>query len=126
MSPQELAEAVAAARTQWGIEVDPQRLHTYAARHGAPTQLVDLCLTCACNDRDTTALAAFDRELRTSVDRAARKVGGGRVDIDEVLLRLRARLLVGDGRTGAAIAEVPNNATMARLAIERIIEWLPP
>jgi RNA polymerase sigma-70 factor (ECF subfamily) len=108
VSPQELAEAVAAARTQWGIEVAPERLQTYATRGGTPsasTHLVDLCLACACNDGDTTALAAFDRELRATVDRAARKVGGGRVDIDEVLQRLRARLLVGDGRTGAANAD---------------------
>lgn len=106
-SLQELADAISAARSQWGIEVIAQRLQAYAARNGEPaanTRLVDLCLACACNDGDTTALAAFDRELRTSVDRAARKVGGGRVDIDEVLQRLRARLLVGDGRA-PAIAE---------------------
>ncbi len=107
-STHELAEAVSAARSQWGIEVNPQRLQAYAARNGeiaASTRLTDLCLACACNDGDTNALAAFDRELRTSVDRAARKVGGGRVDIDEVLQRLRARLLVGDGRSAPAISD---------------------
>lgn len=99
---------MAAARSQWGVDVNPQRLQAYAERNGAvaaSTRFTDLCLACACNDGDPAALAAFDRELRTSVDRAARKVGGGRVDIDEVLQRLRARLLVGDGRTGPAIAE---------------------
>ena len=107
-SPQELAEAVLAARSQWGIAVTPQRLQTYAARNGslaANTRLHDLCLACACSDGDATALTAFDRELRASVDRAGRKVGGGRVDLDEVLQRLRARLLVGDGRRAPAIAE---------------------
>lgn len=107
-SSQELAEAVSAARAQWGIEVIPERLQAYAERNGAPattTRLADLALACACVDGDRTALAAFDRVLRTCVERAGRKVGGGRVDIDEVLQRLRARLIVGDGRNAPAITE---------------------
>ena len=38
------------------------------------------------------------------MERADRKVGGGRIDVDEVMQRLRTRLLVGDGRA-AAITE---------------------
>jgi RNA polymerase sigma-70 factor (ECF subfamily) len=106
-SSQELAEAVSTARTQWGVEVTPERLQSYVARSAAATNLhlVDLCLACACTDGDAIALAAFDRELTSSVERANRKVGGGRVDGEEVLQRLRARLLAGDGRDAPAIAE---------------------
>jgi RNA polymerase sigma-70 factor, ECF subfamily len=101
-------DAVSEARTAWGIEVTPERLQAYAERVAPVTsqvRLTDLCLTCACVDGDVTAIAVFDRELRAAVESAVRRVGGGRVDHDEVIQRLRARLVVGDGAGPAPISE---------------------
>nr|MBA3457574.1 hypothetical protein [Deltaproteobacteria bacterium] len=67
--PDGLVEAVAAARTQWGIEVTTERFSPYVASRATADpgelRLVDLCLACACVDGDPKAIAALDRELVT-------------------------------------------------------------
>lgn len=107
--PDGFAEAIAAARALWGIEVDPERLQRYVTsrRDAGATglRLMDLCLACGCANQDPKAIAAFDRELVSLIESAIRQVGGGRVDADEVAQRLRTRLLVGDGQVGPAITD---------------------
>ena len=65
----------------------------------------DLELARACLQGDSAALARFDGELASCVDRAVRKVGGDRATVDEITQRLRARLLVAEGERPARIAE---------------------
>ncbi len=109
MPPDGFAEAVAAAKALWGIDVSPEQLHGYVKDRGNPSttalRLMDLCLACGCAKRDPKAIAAFDRELVSLIEGALRQVGGGRVDADEVAQRLRTRLLVGDEQVGPAITD---------------------
>src|SRR5688572_18506791 len=95
-----MAEAAAAARTLWGIDVTVDQLQAYVTTRPSADltelRLMDLCLACACVAGDPKALAALDRELVTCSARAIRQVGGGRVDADEVAQRLRVRLFVGE------------------------------
>lgn len=65
----------------------------------------DLELARACLRGDAGALAQFDGELASCVDRAVRKVGGDRAMIDEITQRLRTRLLVAEEDRAAKLTE---------------------
>ena len=96
---------LAAARAAWpGVDVAATTFEAYAAsREGG--ELPDLYLACGCVERDPRALAYFEQELASCVERAVRKVGGDRTAVDEVTQRLRERLLVGTAGRPARITE---------------------
>lgn len=96
---------LAAARQAWpGVEVEPATLAAYVEARGGE-QIVDLYLACACCHGDGTAIALFQRELATAVERAVRKLGGDRAAADELAQELRERLLVATPARPARIAE---------------------
>jgi RNA polymerase sigma-70 factor (ECF subfamily) len=96
---------LAAARAAWpGVEIAVATFEAYAAAR-AGSELADLYLACACVERDARALAYFEQELTSCVDRAVRKVGGDRSSVDEVTQRLRERLLVGTAERPPRITE---------------------
>lgn len=98
-------QQVAEARAAWpGIELDAGTFAAYVAARGGD-QIADLYLACGCAQRDPRAVAAFDRELASCVDRAARKLGGDRSLVDEITQRLRERILVGGGDRPPRITE---------------------
>ncbi len=86
---------VSAARQAWpGVAIPTATFAAYVAERGGG-ELADLYLACGCAHGDAAALAHFERELATCVERAGRKVGGDRTAVDEVKQQLRERLLVG-------------------------------
>jgi RNA polymerase sigma-70 factor (ECF subfamily) len=109
----ELTLALATGRNAWpGIQLEPGPFGAHLAARVdadgatlAELHVADLALTCACLARDPVALAAFERELRTCADAAVRRAGGDASTRDEVLQRLRERLVVGDHTRGARLAE---------------------
>jgi len=104
-----LAEQLAAAEERWpGVSVDGRRFVTHwaaqLARAGdvgaaiGQLHLTDLYLAFACAEGDTGALRAFGT-LLSSVAGAVRSVDGSPSFVDEILQRLRTRVLVPeDGR----------------------------
>jgi RNA polymerase sigma-70 factor (ECF subfamily) len=105
-----LAKQLADAEARWPeVEVDRRRFVTHWAEQLARASdvaaameqlhLPDLYLAFACGERDATALRAFGT-LLSSVAGAVRSVDGAPSFVDEILQRLRTRVLVAeDGRT---------------------------
>jgi RNA polymerase sigma-70 factor (ECF subfamily) len=105
-----LAKQLADAEARWPeVEVDRRRFVTHWAEQLARAadvatamdqlHLPDLYLAFACGEGDATALRSFGT-LLTSVAGAVRSVDGAPSFVDEILQRLRTRVLVAeDGRT---------------------------
>lgn len=65
----------------------------------------DLFLACACARGQQAAIACFEREVLTDVDRAVRGLDAADAFLDEVKQRLRTKLLTGDAEHPPRIAE---------------------
>lgn len=107
-----LQEAVAAARAAWPeLTMDAGAFVGYLAARlpegEEPVAAVravhaaDLYLACACGAGDRVALARFDRDFLSPVDRYVAGVDSSPAFADEVWQRLRERLLVGAPVRGA-------------------------
>lgn len=101
-----------AARAAWpGVEVPLARWHAYVAEREPPgdssraLHATDLYLASAVADGDAAALAHLDAVLHACVERAARRIGGDRALCDDILQRLRERLMLADGARRAGITE---------------------
>lgn len=97
----QIADAVTGARAAWpAIEVAVDVFFAYLAERlpdgEAPAALhvADLFLACGCAHGDAAAIAAFDAQCLSVVDRALPKLGLDAATIDEVKQRLRRSLLV--------------------------------
>lgn len=95
------AAAIADARVAWpAIEVSADAFNAYLAEHLPGTDdlaalhVADLFLACGCAHGDAAAIAAFDAQCLSVVDRALPKLGLDAATIDEVKQRLRRSLLV--------------------------------
>ena len=74
----------------------------------------DLALAGACARGDAAALAAFDAEVLPAAAAAVRGMRAGDAEIDEVVQRVRARLLVRDGDRAPRIADYGGRGDLAR------------
>jgi RNA polymerase sigma-70 factor (ECF subfamily) len=96
-----LAVWIATAREAWPhIDLPDERFVLHLARHApadlaSPPNVVDLYLACACVEGNPQALAELDARYIVDIGRAIWQVGDG--DRDDVLQRVREKLLVGGG-----------------------------
>lgn len=97
------AAALAEAREQHpDLGVDDAVVRTWVSERlgegatlddaAATHHIADLLLACACAQHDPTAVAVFERELTPILVTAVQ--GAGATDVDEVVQRIRERLLV--------------------------------
>jgi RNA polymerase sigma-70 factor, ECF subfamily len=117
-----LAEQLADAEARWPeITVDLQRFATHWAAQLARANdlgtameqlhLSDLYLAFACAEGDATALRSFGT-LLSSVAGAVRSVDGAPSFVDEILQRLRTRVLVPEDGRSARILDYAGRGTL--------------
>lgn len=88
-----------------------ERCATAAALDGI--DLAGLLLAAACLQGDTAAVAQLDAIVRQSGGRSVRRVDPQDEFADEVLQRLRTRLLVGEGSRGPRLADFRGTGSLA-------------
>ncbi len=129
--PAELAALVAAARGAWpSLTVDPEGFVRHlAARLAADSELArvqvsDLWLAYACLQQDAAALEAFDKLAAANVPPVLGHLPAG-LTADEVLQRLRVKLLVWSGDQPPAITTYSGKGPLVgwmRAAAVRLVQ----
>lgn len=122
-----LQEALATARAAWPeLAVEAPAFVGYLAARvpegeepvsaARAVHAADLYLACACVAGDRVALARFDRDFLSRVDRFVAGVDSSPAFADEVRQRLRERLLVGAPVRGAEEGAAAGAVSPARMA----------
>ena len=121
--PTRYAEAAAEARGEWpGVLVPAGDLAAFVvdrlpselplADALAALRVVDLYIACACTRGDSNAIASFEARFFSEVANAAKRIGSGALQLDDLRQLVRERLFVATGERAPRISEYRGNGSL--------------